>query len=404
MAGENGEGYDGLEKVFINSNAGAESTISYLLTVSLVERLNAQTAKFAKLNPIQQSDYLLMEAETMNSGLSNCDVVMQNGTEGISGKSFKLKETYTLNKGAYDVFILGENFEGSIVKFYMGKSKVGKTVNSENDPYIGRIENSSDEAVKIIFSSKSDKTIFLNQILCLPIVEYQVFDNVEKGINLLVAFNTDENAYLLSEATFDIKKEEEQNEQIFKLTSTEISENFRTLDIEKTLTNNGIGTPLTPGNLDNFGGKTGAYYPEEKIKTLSEEGILYFEEIPFKIQFGRNDNIISAGQTLEINERAEQLYVFGSCDHGSFTGELEIIYADGEKEYPQLGFPDWCESSVKDKNVALEVPYRYDSKDLKEWIKPKIYMVKIPLKNKTIQSITLPEIPTMHLFGMTFEK
>ena len=414
MTGENGEGYDGLEKVFINTNSGAESTISYLLSMSLVDRLPETIRRFAEMKPVHQSEPLLIEAENMDSGLSSCDTENINGFNGVSGRSFKLKETFTLNRGTYDIFLFGTGLKDSEIKFYLGKETIGKNILSDTDHYLGRIKNTADEEVRIIFSGKSEEKIFLNQILCLPVIEYQVF-NVN-GINYLAAFNTsdeemefnyqpiEKKGYLLSEANFDIDEKETAEQSVYEVGSTEVHSGYIVLKLNAFMDNNGIGMPVNPGNYDNLGGKAGAYYPEEKIRGLLTGGFLYPDGIPFRILLEENDNLIAGGQRLMINETGTTLYVFGSCDHGSFNGDLEIGYSDGEREYTSLSFPDWCSEIRDEDSIALQVPYRYDSSDLEEWIAPKIAICKIPLKGKKIESITIPEIPTMHLFGITLGK
>ena len=117
-----------------------------------------------------------------------------------------------------------------------------------------------------------------------------------------------------------------------------------------------------------------------------------------------NDNILTNGQLIQIEQKGSFLFILGSCDHGSFSGELEIGYNNGEerkKDYVQLTFPDWCESGVNENIVAVEWPYRYNSQDLKEWITPKLYIQKITLLPETVEYIRLPVIPTMHIFGIT---
>jgi hypothetical protein len=414
MVGKNGEGFDGLEKVFINSNSGAESTISYLLSLSLLERLPEEITKFAFMQPVHKSDYLLIEAENMDSGLSNCDTEVRNGIEGVAGQSFILKEPFKLEKGKYDVFIFGDDLEEAQLKFYMGKSKIEQILTSENPNYLGRVENLTEEELRIIFSCKSEKEVFINQILCLPVIEYQIFKEGE--INHLIAFNTtdetvtfeyqtiDGNGYLQSETNFDLRAEDiESAKVLFEIETDKAISGFSILNLEKAMTNNGIGTALQPGNLDNYSGKTGAYYPEEKITAKTENDIVYFNEIPFRISTGEQDNLIPGGQVLKVNESADVLYLFGSCDHGSFSGDIEVCYSDHEKEYFSLSFPDWC-ADIRDEGIiALEVPYRYDSNNLKEWIKPKIYALELQLKGKEIDTVAFPEIPTMHVFGMTLK-
>ena len=265
----------------------------------------------------------------------------------------------------------------------------------------------------------------MNQLFFHPVIEYQIFSTYNSNKHQLWAFNTNDKktitfdlfglkqkieplSFLFSDITVQIEEPERKEELVYSPKTIKSDDmGIIMLDLSEIHNNKGVGTPLEPGNFDNYGASKGAYYPKVVLKKHITNNILSTDSISFFTQIdAQNDNIITNGQIIEINQTGEFLYILGSCDHGSFSGELEIGYDDGtqeSKEYIQLTFPDWCDSGVGKTNVVLEMPYRYNSQDLKEWINPKLYYQKIPIKGKTIKYLKLPVIPTMHIFGITFE-
>jgi len=430
MIGENGEGYDGLESVFINRNAGAESTISFLLSKSLVDRIPEKYSGLSRIEVLKKSTPILIKIENMNHGLSNVENRVENGMSGLAGKSFKLRDVIEIGPGEYHVFLLGKRLNDGDFSLSLSDSKTSyETQNTESPVHLGTVNKTHEETdteTKVFFSAKFNGEAFLNQLLFLPVIEYQVYSEKDLQTQKIWAFTSSQEksfmfnlfglnkpitplTFMISDVFVDINQQktiEEVNytpELIESETGNEIM-----INLFEVFNNNGIGTPLEPANFDNLGGSKGAYYPEDALKKQTINDILSIGKILFSVGFQEEqDNIITNGQNIEINKKGNFLYILGSCDHGSFSGELEITYNDGEnlvKEYVQLTFPDWCDSGGNQESVAVEIPFRYNSQDLKEWINPKIYYQKIPIREKEIKTIKLPIIPTMHVFGITVQK
>jgi len=430
MIGPNGEGYDGLESIFINRNAGAESTISFLLSKSLVDRIPEEYNILSRIEVIKKSSPVLIKIENMNYGLSNVENRVENGIAGLAGTSFKLRDLIEIAPGEYEVFLLGRRLNNGKLSLSLSDSKASfETQDVESPIYLGTVQKSEDETekeTKIFLSAKFEEEAFLNQILFLPVIEYQIFWEKDLQSKSIWAFNSNlEQGYIFN--LYGVQEEISPFHFMFSNVLIDINLNQSTeetryspeviksesgkevmINLIDVFNNNGIGNPLEPANFDNFGGSKGAYYPEDVIKKSLGNGHFSFDTIPFNVGFQeKQDNILANGQIIEINEKGQYLYILGSCDHGRFSGELEIAYKDGEKtrkDYIQLTFPDWCDSGASKDTVALELQYRYNSQDLKEWINPKVYYQKIPAKNEEINYIKLPVLPTMHIFGITLEQ
>ncbi len=427
MVGENGEGYDGLESIFINRNAGAESTISYLLSKSLVDRIPEKYDTLTRIEVMIKSSPVVMKIENMSYGLSNVENRIENGIAGLAGTTFKLRDSFEIAPGEYKVFLLGRRLNNGNISLSLSDSKTSTEISYVESPiYLGTVFKSEKETApetKIFFSAKFEKEAFLNQLLFLPVTEYQIYS--EKGLQStkIWAFNSKEEqpfqfnlfgvqeeispfSFMFSDVLMEIQQTEtiEVTKYTPELIKSESKQEIM-LNLIDVFNNNGIGTSIEPANFDNYGGSKGAYYPEDVLKKNLENGVFSLETISFKVGFQKKqDNILANGQIIEIKEKGQHLYILGSCDHGSFSGELEITYADGDKhitEYVQLTFPDWCDSGANKESIALEMPYRFNSQDLKEWINPKIYYQKIPIEDEVIEHIKLPVVPTMHIFGIT---
>jgi hypothetical protein len=427
MIGENGEGYDGLESIFINRNAGAESTISFLLSKSLLDRIPEEYAKLSKIEVVKKSAPVLIKIENMNYGLSNVENRVENGISGLAGTTFKLRDIIEIAPGEYKVFLLGRRLNNGTFSLSLADSKTSNETHFAESPvYLGTVNKSEEEKnseTKIFFSAKFENEAFLNQLLFLPVIEYQIYSDPNLQSKKMWAFNSKKEqpylfdfygvkeeilpfTFMFSDVQIDLEENEstEETKYTSELIKSESGKEIM-INLIDVFNNNGIGTSLEPANFDNFGGSKGAYYPEDVLKKTLKNALFSLEKIPFKVGFQENqDNILANGQMIEIKEKGQNMYILGSCDHGSFSGELEIAYNDGNKirkEYVQLTFPDWCESGVSKDRVALELPYRYNSQDLKEWINPKIYYQNIPVEDEEIEYIKLPVVPTMHIFGIT---
>ncbi len=418
MTGKKGEGFDGMEKIFINRNSGAESTISYLISLSLVERLDQKFRRMVNSRRIVSSGPLFLEAENMDAGLSAVSVENKDGFSMLSSTSLKIRDDFKTNSDNYDFFVFGDFQEGTNLKAYIGSEKTEKTVAQKNGCiHIGNVKCDNITDTKITLVMKSGTNNLLNQLAVLPGTLFQVIDNGEE--TYLWAFNrkaessvvvvSDECEITVPPETFMVKKIDFEppvstvaDDEEFLPEKIE-SGIYRVLNLSGVFDNDGIGFERQPSNLDNFGAISGAYLPADEIRKKSQNGYLFEENIPFKIEVDKGyDNISANGHLLIIDDQCITIHFAGCCDHGTFSGELEIEYADSGKEFQTISFPDWC-SFTAESNTLVKSPFRYTSKSQKEWIECGIFIQSFSLNGKDVRSIRLPTLPTMHIFAITYE-
>ena len=89
MAGERGQGYDGLEITHINRNAGAESTISYLLALSASEALSQKYKDYFSGENLILNPSLVIESEKFELGLSPIEILQNSSYSGNAALSLE---------------------------------------------------------------------------------------------------------------------------------------------------------------------------------------------------------------------------------------------------------------------------------------------------------------------------
>ncbi|MFO7882547.1 MAG: hypothetical protein R6U52_08440 [Kosmotogaceae bacterium] len=416
MFGENGEGFDGLEPTHRNLNSGAESTISALLSIQSVYSLSEDFLNYFTGELILLTPGVVIEAEKMNLGLSDADIVSLSKASGGYYVDCKgttvLRGDVALAETDYEVFAsflenrVVENVE-FITKVAENKSSTSITV-TKGITKAGMVKGTGEKERLSAGLRFTGERIYLDQVIFYPELigvynqlnkNYLFFNRTDKrilGITPLSFLETAEPLITYSGNEEDIQE---------SLELEKISVNgYSLLVLNSVFNNNGIVDSLSrkEGNFDNYTGAIGASYPEEEIKNIMENGYIYFNSVPYLINTKGNDNLRTIGQRFDIGFHASKLYVMGSSDHGDYTDTLTIYYDDGSTEYINISFSDWCGNSQFGEKT-IEFPYRYDIAGNVERIKCKLYVQSFELKDKKIKSIQLPDTITMHIFALTFE-
>jgi len=290
--------------------------------------------------------------------------------------------------GEYYIHLIG-NIPESEIKIYSGKEKI---VSNKNFIPI-KLEKGK---LTISITPQNNRTLYLDQILLIPQkytyiikLDNEFIELTNDTINKInYKYNTNSNDYSnLSLKTYNI-------------------DNYSIIDLDNVFNNDGITSfsNRREGNFDNPDGVFDAKYPsEEIIKELSNNFIKY-NDIPFKIKIEGNDNLVCAGQKLEINNtKGQKLFILGSSEHGNYQEKILIEYIDGEIQEELLSFSDWCQSPIYGENIVIDTIYRYNGLGIKENLNPKIYLNTFDLKNKELKNIFLPKKPTMHIFAITIK-
>ncbi len=398
MLGPNGEGYDGLHSVYINRNAGAESTICALRILVKTAELGSEYEPYVRAERVSAWGYEVLEAEKMDTGISNFSVDMSNGVYLVTSESLRLKYRtqffsdevilYAFLKGKGEahakVFLDGEKSEMKI--------HISKGIHKISDVF--HIERPSSE--KLILYFRVNGELAVNQILILgenPILIVRMkggtfsFDGKElKKIEWRYGASS---APAVKKAV-DVKR----------------VGNFALLKLTALLNNNGIVGEREKGNFDNPDGVIGAAYSREELEKRMKNGYLYYEGVPFIVRENDsgNDNIVCFGQEIILKTplKVNRIYILGSSDHGDYSSKMILKTKTGNLEM-KLAFSDWCGSPVFEESVAVQIPYRYVASGERQFIKPKMFVQVLDLSGSELESIELPVQPTMHIFAITLE-
>ncbi|OAA29162.1 hypothetical protein AT15_04005 [Kosmotoga arenicorallina S304] len=416
MIGPNGQGYDGLEITHRNLNSGAESTISALLGLQAVKTLPEKYQKLFDEKMVLLTPAIFLEAEKLNLGLSEADIENTNIASGGALVRCKgvtaLKGNLLLPEVLYRVFaVIPDHYSKEVsVSIRYGKEKVKHDLNM--DYYglynLGLIMGTAKEERFSFGLNPSNGTVAIDTLAFIPGVIGIYFDNLDQTV---IINNSNETFQGISSGNCSILpgkaiKTGETFQDKLPCQSLEIrKENgYFLLELSPLYNNNGVvdSNHRREGNFDNIEGITGASYPFEELKKAVDNGLLTLESIPFLFSDNGMDNLRTKKQCINIGFKATDLWILGSSDHGDYTGELIVKYKDGQQESFMLGLSDWC-GTPRYGEKSLQLAFRYDSAGNTERISCKLYLQHFKLKGDEIETILLPDIITMHIFGITLK-
>ena len=141
------------------------------------------------------------------------------------------------------------------------------------------------------------------------------------------------------------------------------------------------------------------YFLEEEF---SQERVIKVFDLAFFISYGL-DNVCCKGQNVNVfEEGVQKIYILGCSEWGEGSGNMKIIYADGNIEYYYIGFKDWFFCDTEDMYVAWKGKAQNSFGDVEERA---LFCISIKLGHKgKIQHIKLPSCDNMHIFGMKMIK
>lgn len=394
MYGDNGEGFDGLHSVYVNSNSGAESTISYLLSKIRLFNIPEKYFKFSDVVFSKYSSAKILEAEKLNSGIYSFSMDNKNNVRIEADSKIVLKNNFLKSlKGNYYIYVSGEFNDGSFLKVYSSSNKSEQRLTYDNGFYYGgKLYCDSN---KITFSFNSDSKMFIDQILLIPEDYLFVFsrDDLNYFFDGFEVKETDMNTFSneVKGLSFFIEYEDYNNSKL--------------LDLKDVYNNNGIVSydERKKGNFDNPEGIVGASFSYEEFKKKDKNLVFSFDDSYFKVMNYENDNFVLSSQTFLFKEdlKGNSLYIVGASDHGSYSSDFIIYYDDGLVQKESLRFSDWCQKTFFDESIFLSFDYRYGNTGIQENISNHLFLNKFDLRNESISKIIFSSKPTMHIFSIT---
>ncbi len=123
---------------------------------------------------------------------------------------------------------------------------------------------------------------------------------------------------------------------------------------------------------------------------------------------GSPDNVVAAGQTVQLTGAGTDLGFLGSSQNGTATGTVTVNYADGTSQSFSLNIADWYANSpaVGDQLLTTSSSWNFQNNPIGPH-PVSVYFASVPLRpGKQVTSVTLPTVAgaggttAMHIFGM----
>jgi beta-glucosidase len=123
---------------------------------------------------------------------------------------------------------------------------------------------------------------------------------------------------------------------------------------------------------------------------------------------GTPDNVVAAGQTVQLSGTGTDLGFLGSSQNGTATGNVTVNYADGTSQSFNLNIADWFANSpaVGDQVLTTTSSWNFQGNPLGAH-PVSVYFASVPLRpGKPVTSVTLPTLTgaggttAMHVFAM----
>ena len=161
----------------------------------------------------------------------------------------------------------------------------------------------------------------------------------------------------------------------------------------------------TPGNFDS----TGDSYSAEALATagVTPGSTVTANGLSFSwptAGAGTPDNVAASGEEVTLGGQGSSLAFLGS-ETGAVAAPVVVTYTDGTTSTGQLGFPNWCctPPTAYGAQVAITTDHRDTPTGPANYgISYQVFSNTVPLTaGKTVQSVTLPNQPAIHLFALS---
>jgi beta-glucosidase len=123
---------------------------------------------------------------------------------------------------------------------------------------------------------------------------------------------------------------------------------------------------------------------------------------------GTPDNVVTAGQTIELSGTGTELGFLGASQNGTASGPVTVYYTDGSSQTYTLNMADWYADSPAVGNQLLTTTSSWNYQSNPIGAHPvSVYFASVPLAaGKTVAAVTLPTLSNaggttaMHIFAM----
>jgi hypothetical protein len=124
---------------------------------------------------------------------------------------------------------------------------------------------------------------------------------------------------------------------------------------------------------------------------------------------GQPDNVVAAGQTIDISGSGASLGLLDTAAYGPAAGTGTISYSDGTTQSFTLSVPNWYKAASTGSNAVIVAPYRNRPSNTQDQNVVNIFEQSVPLQpGKQVVAVTLPDIsngvvsgsPSLHVFAI----
>lgn len=119
---------------------------------------------------------------------------------------------------------------------------------------------------------------------------------------------------------------------------------------------------------------------------------------------GSPNNVVAAGQAVDLNGRGDTLAFLGSGSSFGATGTATVHYADGSTSTGSFGFPNWSfqEPDAHDATLVVSTDGRNTPAGYGDAAyQYRVFAHSIPVDaSRTVDFVVLPSSPTLHVFDM----
>jgi len=124
---------------------------------------------------------------------------------------------------------------------------------------------------------------------------------------------------------------------------------------------------------------------------------------------GQPDNVVAAGQTIDISGAGSSLGLLDTAAYGPASGTGTISYSDGSTQSFTLSVPNWYKAAPAGSNAVIVAPYRNRPGNTQDPNVVNVFEQSIPLQSgRQVVAVTLPDIssgvtsgqPSLHIFAM----
>ncbi len=383
MYGPSGEGYDGLEYMHVNKNAGAESTICAIRSMIYLSSLPTVFQKFVvSIEDFAQNGMVVLEAETADPGISAISLVTGDYGANVACRfESRVRLRWpSVAKGKYLVYVSGE-FAKNRCTVSSESGSVSTTLDGNGIFFVGQLDVVSSLRLNL------DGSGVIDQLLLVPSVFGVSFEFENQSWTVAYSLVEKEGLTIVPERYF--QRQMIRREQIFSVSLERIGR-FLLLRLDEVFNNDGFALPQKPGNFDNLGGAVGAYLPEGE----TPEGVKVISGTPFLVMMSGLDNFRVSDQKLVLPEdvTVKNVHLLASSNHGDYELTLTL---NGHRF--SLSISDWCRGQ-KD----LMFDFRYTASGQKEFIKCGLSVHTIEL-NKMVKEIAFSGNINIHIFALTLE-